>query len=176
MLKAHKMKKWIVLLFILSMILKLNAQAGIAITVIVAPPPGASIIVDSHLWDISLVNDGSTSYQNDNQGTMTIRSGSTWFYHVDFSSQNLGQLKQGTNYIPYYVKATAISSNTGLFGTPAIVAGYVQLTSTQSMWFIKKTPRDGIQFYIGIKINPAAGEFYESGLYSDTLTITFSTL
>ena len=170
------MKKWIVVVFALLIIFKLNAQASIGITVIVAPPPGAAITMDSYLWGISFANDGSTTYQNDHQGTMTIRSGSTWFYHVDFSSQNLGQLKQGSDYIPYSIKATAISNNPGLFGTPAIVAGYVQLTSTQSMWFIKKTPRNGIQFYIGIKINPVAGEFYESGSYSDTLTITFSAL
>mgnify|MGYP001198616202 CR=1 FL=1 len=170
------MKVWIVVVFVLSMILKLNAQAAIGITVIVAPPPGAAITMDSYLWNISFANDGNSTYQNDHQGTMTIKSGSTRIYHVDFSSQNQGRLKQGTNYIPYYVKATAISSNNGLLGTPAIVAGYVQLTGTQSMWFIKKTPRNGIQFYVGIKIDPIAGEFYESGSYSDILTITFTAL
>jgi hypothetical protein len=46
-IRLNMMKKWIVLLFILSMILKLNAQTGIAITVIVAPAPGAAITMDS---------------------------------------------------------------------------------------------------------------------------------
>ena len=175
--RPYAMKKWIVLLFMLSMLLRLNADAGIAITVIVAPPPGAAVTMDSYLWNLTLANDGITTYQNDQQGTMTIKSGSTRIYHVDFSSQNLGRLKQGTDYIPYYVKATALTGgNIGLLGTPAITAGYVQLTAVNSMWFIKKTPRDGIQFYVGIKIDPLAGEFYESGSYSDILTITFTTL
>ena len=86
------MKKWIVLLFILSMILKLNAQTGIAITVIVAPAPGAAITMDSQLWNILLANDGITTYQNDHQGTMTIKSSAFKNYRVDFLSQNLGCL------------------------------------------------------------------------------------
>ncbi|HNV36815.1 MAG TPA: hypothetical protein PLO10_03145 [Rectinema sp.] len=169
------MKKWVVVVFALFMILKLNAQASIGITVVVAPPPGASITMDSYIWDILFANDGVTTYQNDNQGTMTIRSSDRKNFRVDFSSQNLGSLKQGTDYyVPYYIKATRITGgNIGLVGTPAIVAGYVQLTSVQSMEFNKKTPKEGIQFYIGIKIDPISGEFYESGNYTDTLTITF---
>ena len=168
------MKKWVVVVFALFMILKLNAQASIGITVVVAPPPGASITMDSYIWDILFANDGVTTYQNDNQGTMTIRSSNRKNFRVDFSSQNLGRLKQGTDYVAYYIKATAITGgNIGLVGTPAIVAGYVQLTSVQSMEFNKKTPKKGIQFYTGIKIDPILGEFYESGSYTDTLTITF---
>ncbi len=169
------MKKWIVLLFMLSMLLRLNADAGIAITVIVAPPPGAAVTMDSYLWNLTLANDGITTYQNDQQGTMTIKSSNVKNYRIDFSSQNLGRLKQGTDYITYYTKATAITGgNIGLVGNPAIVAGYVQLTGIESMQFNKKTPKNGIQFYIGIKIDPLAGEFYESGSYSDILTITFT--
>ena len=171
------MKKWIVLLFVLSMILKLDAQTGIAITVIVAPPPGAAITLDSYLWNISLANDGITTYQNDQQGTMTIKSSAAKNFRVDFASQNLGRLKQGTNYVAYYVKATAITGgNIGLVGTPAIVAGYVQLTDVKSMQFNKKTPKNGIQFYFGIKVEPTAGEFCESGSYSDTVTITLTVI
>lgn len=170
------MKKWIVLLFILSMILKLNAQTGIAITVIVAPAPGAAITMDSQLWNILLANDGITTYQNDHQGTMTIKSSAVKNYRVDFSSQNLGRLKQGTDYITYYIKATAITGrNIGLVGPPT-VAGYVQLAGVESMQFNKKTHKDDTQFYIGIKMDPIAGQFYESRSYSDILTITFNAI
>ena len=86
------MKKWIALLLILYMILKLNAQTEIAITVIVAPAPGATITMDSYLWNTLLANDGITTYQNDHQGTMTIKSSAFKNYRVDFSSQNLGRL------------------------------------------------------------------------------------
>ena len=170
------MKKWVLLVFALSMILKLNAQASIGITVVVAPPPGASITMDSYIWEISFANDGVTTYQNDNQGTMTIRSSNRKNFRVDFSSQNLGRLKQGTDYVAYYIKATAITGrNIGLVGPPT-VAGYVQLAGVENMQFNKKTHKDDTQFYIGIKMDPIAGEFYESGSYSDILTITFNAI
>ena len=152
------------------------AQANINVTVIVAPV-GAAITMNSYVWEISFPNDGTNSYQNDNQGIMTIKSGTSGHYRVDFTSQSSGYIKQGTYQIPYYIKATQITGGDyKIVGTPAIIAGYVQLTNTQSIEFKKKTPKDGIQFYTGIKIDPVSGQFYESGTYTDILTISFTAL
>lgn len=168
------MKKYVVLLLLLILTrTSIFAQTSIGITV-VAAPVGAALTLDSYVWDISFANDGTTTYQNDHQGIATVKSGSAKNFHIYFSSQNLGYVKQGTTQIPYYIKVTMISTNAGLVGTPAITAGYVQLTSTQSMQFNKKTPAAGIKFYVGMLVNPIAGEFYLSGSYTDTMTITYS--
>ncbi len=149
------------------------AQTSLGITVIAAPV-GAALSLNSYVWTIAFANDGTTVYQNDQQGTATVKSGTAKNFRIDFSSQNLGYVNQGTAQIPYSVKVTMISTNTGLVGTPAITAGYVQLTATQSISFNKKTPAAGIQFYVGMLINPVAGEFYISGAYTDTVTITYT--
>jgi hypothetical protein len=167
------MKKYVLSFSFLIFTFVAFAQQSINIKAIVAPV-GANITMDSYVWNIPLLNDGSTSYQNDRQGIMTVKSGSTWFFHIDFSSEHLGYVARGSFQIPYYVKVTEIPSGYGgiIFSAP-IMDDYVQLTSTQSIWFFGKTPKAGIRFYVGVKINATAGQFVESGTYTDTLTINF---
>lgn len=167
-----KMKKCCALLWFLSLANIVMQAQSIAVTVI-AEPVGGNISLDSYVWDIAFANDG-TAYQNDTQATLTIKSGTKKNFHVDFSSQNLGNVKQGSNQIPYFLKATLITSGyTGIVGTPPIVAGYVQLTSTQTITFNKRTGAAGIQFSIGFRIAPHS-EFYESGNYVDVMTISYA--
>jgi len=140
-------------------------------------PVAANIIFNSYHWEIPFANDGSTTYQNDQQSVMTVRSGSTWIFHLEFQSTNLGYLKQGEDKIPYFIKVTEKDNSYGGIILPsAIMNGYVQLTSAQKIYFIGKTPKNGSQFYVGIKINALPGEFYESGAYTDTLTVSFFVL
>jgi len=171
------MKKYLTLLLLLSLASIAVYSQSIGVTVI-AVPVGANVTMDSYVWNITLANDGVTSYQNDHQGIMTVKSGSSANYRVDFSSQNLGYVKQGSSYqIPYYVYVTQLTTgHVGIIGTPAITLGYVQLTSTQSIQFNKKTPTGGIQFYVGFKITATAGDFFESGAYTDNMSITFTAL
>jgi hypothetical protein len=167
------MKKYVALLsFLILTSVTIFAQS-IDVKVVVAPV-GANITMNSYVWDIAFANDGTTSYQNDQQGILTVKSGSSKNFHVYFSSDNLGYVKQGAYQIPYYVKVTQLTTgNIGIVGSPSIMAGYVQLTNTQSIQFNKRTPRAGIQFYVGIKINATSGEFFESGAYTDNLIINF---
>jgi hypothetical protein len=171
------MKKYVALLsFLILTSIPVFAQQSINIKAIVAPV-GANITMDSYLWNIALANDGTISYQNDQQGVMTVKSGSTWLFHIDFSSEHLGYVKQGAYQIPYYVQVTEIpSSYSGFILPSSIMDGYVQLTSTQSIWFLGRTPKAGIRFYVGIKIDATSGQFFESGTYTDTLTINFVAL
>jgi len=171
------MKKYVALLSLLVLTgVSVFAQQSINVKAIVAPV-GANITMDSYLWNIAFPNDGVTPYQNDRQGIMTVKSGSTWLFHIDFSSEHLGYVKQGSFQIPYYVKVTEIpSSYSGFILQSSIMNGYVQLTSTQSIWFLGRTPQAGIRFYVGIKINATSGQFFESGTYTDTLTINFVAL
>ncbi len=173
----RKMKKYITLLLLLPLVSMALYSQSIGVTVIAAPV-GANVTMNSYVWNITLANDGATSYQNDQQGIMTVKSGSSANYRVDFSSQNLGYVKQGSSYqIPYYVYVTQLTTgHTGIIGTPPITAGYVQLTTTQSIQFNKKTPTGGIQFYTGFKINAIAGEFFVSGTYTDNMIITFTAI
>ncbi len=169
------MKKYVALLSLLfTPVLCLFAQQqSINIKAIVAPV-GAKITLDSYLWNIALPNDGATPYQNDRQGIMTVKSGSTWLFHIDFSSEHLGYVTQGNFQIPYYIKVTEIPSGySGLIFSAPIMNGYVQLTSTQSIWFLGRTPQAGIRFYVGVKIDATSGQYVESGTYTDTLTINF---
>ncbi len=171
------MKKYITLLLLLPLVSVALYAQSIEVRVVVAPV-GANVTMNSYVWNITLANDGATSYQNNQQGIMTVRSGSNANYRVDFSSENLGYVKQGSSYqIPYYVKVTQLTTgHTGIIGTPPITQGYVQLTTTQSIQFNKKTPKAGIQFYIGIKINAIQGEFFVSGAYTDNMIITFTAM
>ncbi|GAB6275784.1 MAG: hypothetical protein SAMD01599839_03240 [Rectinema sp.] len=171
------MKKYVALLsFLILTSVTIFAQQSINIKAIVAPV-GANITMNSYLWNIALANDGTTSYQNDQQGVMTVKSGSTWLFHIDFSSEHLGYVKQGAYQIPYYVQVTEITSSySGFILSSSIMDGYVQLTSTQSIWFLGRTPKAGIRFYVGIKIDATSGQFFESGTYTDTLTINFVAL
>ena len=170
------MKKYLTLLLLLPLASIALYSQSIGVTVI-ATPVGANITMNSYVWNITLANDGVTSYLNDQQGIMTVKSGSSANYRVDFSSQNLGRVKQGSSYIPYYVYVTQLTTgHVGIIGTPAITLGYVQLSSTQSIQFNKKTPTGGIQFYVGFKITATAGEFFESGAYTDNMSITFTAL
>lgn len=167
------MKKYLTLLLLLLLASIAVYSQSIGVTVIAAPV-GGSLSLDSYVWNIAFANDGVTSYLNDQQSIMTIKSGTKKNFHVDFSSQNLGYVKQGSNQIPYFLKATLITSGyTGIVGTPPIIAGYVQLTSTQTITFNKRTGGAGIQFSIGFQI-PAYIEFYESGNYTDVLTISYA--
>lgn len=170
------MKKYVALLsFLILTSVTIFAQS-IDVKVVVAPV-GANITMNSYVWDIAFANDGTTSYQNDQQGVMTVKSGSTWLFHIDFSSEHLGYVKQGAYQIPYYVQVTEIpSSYSGFILPSSIMDGYVQLTSTQSIWFLGRTPKAGIRFYVGIKIDATSGQFFESGTYTDTLTINFVAL
>jgi len=170
------MKKYLTLLLLLPLASIALYSQSIGVTVI-ATPVGANITMNSYVWNITLANDGVTSYLNDQQGIMTVKSGSSANYRVDFSSQNLGRVKQGSSYIPYYVYVTQLTTgHVGIIGTPAITLGYVQLSSTQSIQFNKKTPTGGIQFYVGFQITATAGEFFESGAYTDNMSITFTAL
>jgi hypothetical protein len=168
------MKKYLASLFFACLAnVAIFAQTNIDVKVVVAPV-GANITMNSYVWDIAFTNDGATSYQNDRQGIMTVKSGSSRNFHVYFSSDNLGYIKQGAYQIPYYVKVTQLTTgNLGIVGSPSIMAGYVQLTSTQSIQFNRKTPQSGNQFYVGIKINAISGAFFESGAYTDNLIINF---
>jgi len=160
------------ILFLLS--ISLYAQTSIGVTVIAAPV-GGSLTLDSYVWNIAFANDGTTIYQNDQQATVTVKSGNKKNFRIDFASQNLGYVTQGSNQVAYYIKAT-VAGGLGLVGTPAITTGYVQLTGTQSITFNQKTPSTGINFYVGLLVNPIAGEFYIAGNYTDTLTITYTAL
>lgn len=170
------MKKLAIVLLLLTLAYApIFAQANLGVTVI-AWPVGANVSFNAYLWNITLPNDGVTSYQNDQQGIMTVKSGSSTNYQVNFSSQNLGYVKQGSYQIPYYVYVSQLTTgHIGIIGTPAITVGYVQLTSTQSIPFKKKTPTGGIQFYVGFKLD-ATGEFFYSGGYTDNLIVEFVAL
>ena len=63
--------------------------------------------------------------------------------------------------------------NGGIIMSSDIMNGYVQLTSSKTIQFIGKTPKNGARFAVGIKVNALAGQFYESGAYADTMTVTF---
>jgi len=168
------MKKYVALVLLLLLTsISAIAQQSINVKATVLPV-GANITLNSYLWNIAFPNDGATPYQNDQQGIMTVKSGSTWLFHVDFSSEHLGYVTSGSDQIPYYVKVTEIpSSYFGVIFSAPIMDDYVQLTNTQSIWFLGRTPKAGIRFYVGVKINATPGEFYESGTYTDTLTINF---
>jgi len=81
------MKKYLTLLLLLLLASIAVYSQSIGVTVIAAPV-GANVTMNSYVWNITLANDGVTSYLNDYQGIMTVKSGSSVNYRVDFSSQN----------------------------------------------------------------------------------------
>ncbi|HNY98263.1 MAG TPA: hypothetical protein PKK71_00835 [Rectinema sp.] len=167
------MKKWWAITGLLLLISGAVWANNVTINATVLPAD-ANILFDSYQWNIPLVNDGATPYQNDQQGVMTVKSGSTWIFHIQFSSANLGYVKQGTDKIAYYVKVTELAdSYGGIIMSSDIMNGYVQLTSSKTIQFIGKTSKNGARFAVGIKVNALAGQFYESGVYTDTMTVTF---
>ncbi|HPB07836.1 MAG TPA: hypothetical protein PKW39_06430, partial [Rectinema sp.] len=92
------MKKWWAITGLLLLISGAVWANNVTINATVLPAD-ANILFDSYQWNIPLVNDGATPYQNDQQGVMTVKSGSTWIFHIQFSSANLGYVKQGTDKI-----------------------------------------------------------------------------
>jgi hypothetical protein len=167
------MKKRNLVLLLLLLPLAGAWSAGIDVTLIVSPV-GGSLTLDTTIWTIDFANDGTSAYQQDSQGTLTVKSGNSQNFHVDFSSQNAGYAKKGSDLIPYYIKITlATAGYTGIVGSPEIMAGYVPLTSTQTITCNKKTPKNGIALQIGMMI-PTSSDFYESGSYTDVLTISYA--
>jgi len=119
------MKKRNLVLLLLLLPLAGAWSAGIDVTLIVSPV-GGSLTLDTTIWTIDFANDGTSAYQQDSQGTLTVKSGNSQNFHVDFSSQNAGYAKKGSDLIPYAVKVTLVTAGyTGIAGTPAIMAGYV---------------------------------------------------
>jgi len=104
------MKKWWAITGLLLLISGAVWANNVTINATVLPAD-ANILFDSYQWNIPLVNDGATPYQNDQQGVMTVKSGSTWIFHIQFSSANLGYVKQGTDKIAYYVKVTELADS-----------------------------------------------------------------
>ncbi len=166
------MKKSIILVVAFFLALISAEGAGIDVTVIVSPV-GGNLTLNNYVWEIIYANDGTTAYLNNNQGTMYVNSGSSKNFHISFGSQNEGVIKKGSDSIPYYLRVTLLTGNyNGVIGTPAIMSGFVQLTSEQTIACSRKT-NGTIQFAIAMQIL-AASDFYESGTYTDILTITYA--
>jgi len=130
------------------------------------------VSVDPSTWTIPLDNSG-TAITNASQGILTVKASKS-NYTVTFSSTNSGALKNGIEAIPYKIKVDTAGWNgveTNNLST------YKQLTAeeTKTIVFKKKTPTDGKTFNIGFKIE-AYSEYYVDGEYSDTITISISSL
>ncbi|MEN6500717.1 MAG: hypothetical protein ABFC65_09300 [Rectinema sp.] len=145
-----------------------NDNTQINITANIAQKLDVSVSGD---WSIDLDNKG-TAYQNDSQGTLTVISNKN-SYTVTFSSENGGTLKYGSETIIYKVKVdtdewTGVVSNA--------LESYKQLTTAQGPYtivFNQKTPKDGIEFDIGLQI-PEYTNLYSEGAYTDTIYISIT--
>ena len=154
-------------LFVVMGVLAASVAWGATIDITANVAAKLEVSVGASTWTIALDNSG-TAIQNDAQGTFTVKASKS-SYTVSFTSTNSGVLKNGTETIPYNIKADTSTWTDGVLTNN--LSSYTQLTAAKTIAFKKKTPTAGKTFNIGFNI-PAYTDYYIDGAYTDTLTIT----